>query len=435
MTSIHARISQIVLILAGLSGLGMLLILGGVLHRSVDTVMDEGLQESAELLYGLMAAHPERLDAVDGILPAPPHKEGVVWQVVDNHGSTRLRSHQAPTIPLSSQSAKGFSDQPRWRVYSMQLGQGGGVLHVAQRAGDRSATQWQVLGSALGMMLIVGTTLVMWLNRRLRSELKPLQDLSEAVARFDPLATEVGLPDPTREELVPVIKAIHELGDRLASHVAHERALAAHSAHALRTPLAGIDAQLAVAIRQSEGPLQARLLQTRAAAARLQHVVSALINLFRSGGEMRWQQVSLAELVGNLPLKGAHVSVLSTEPIEADPDLLSAALFNLLDNSVRHQASEIEIRVELGDPFTVLSILDNGEGITSDRLEVVESALRGESTESGLGLGLAMTQLVARAHGGQVQIRARTDGRSGVEVLLSLQRHSLLAQGPGDRQP
>ncbi|MDE2432170.1 MAG: hypothetical protein KGN37_04875, partial [Burkholderiales bacterium] len=140
MTSIHARISQIVLILAGLSGLGMLLILGGVLHRSVDTVMDEGLQESAELLYGLMAAHPERLDAVDGILPAPPHKEGVVWQVVDNHGSTRLRSHQAPTIPLSSQSAKGFSDQPRWRVYSMQLGQGGGVLHVAQRAGDRSAT-------------------------------------------------------------------------------------------------------------------------------------------------------------------------------------------------------------------------------------------------------------------------------------------------------
>ncbi|MDE2434095.1 MAG: HAMP domain-containing histidine kinase, partial [Burkholderiales bacterium] len=340
-----------------------------------------------------------------------------------------------PTIPLSSQSAKGFSDQPRWRVYSMQLGQGGGVLHVAQRAGDRSATQWQVLGSALGMMLIVGTTLVMWLNRRLRSELKPLQDLSEAVARFDPLATEVGLPDPTREELVPVIKAIHELGDRLASHVAHERALAAHSAHALRTPLAGIDAQLAVAIRQSEGPLQARLLQTRAAAARLQHVVSALINLFRSGGEMRWQQVSLAELVGNLPLKGAHVSVLSTEPIEADPDLLSAALFNLLDNSVRHQASEIEIRVELGDPFTVLSILDNGEGITSDRLEMVESALRGESTESGLGLGLAMTQLVARAHGGQVQIRARTDGRSGVEVLLSLQRHSLLAQDPGDRQP
>ena len=74
------------------------------------------------------------------------------------------------------------------------------------------------------------------------------------------------LPRPLRQELVPMVNAISGLGDRLASHVAHERAFAAHAAHALRTPLAGMDAQLAVAIRQCDPAVRGRLEQTREAA-------------------------------------------------------------------------------------------------------------------------------------------------------------------------
>ena len=54
-----------------------------------------------------------------------------------------------------------------------------------------------------------------------------------------------------------MVNAISGLGDRLASHVAHDDAFAAHAAHALRTPLAGMDAQLAVAIRQCDPAVRA----------------------------------------------------------------------------------------------------------------------------------------------------------------------------------
>ena len=77
--------------------------------------------------------------------------------------------------------------------------------------------------------------------------------------------------------------AISALGERLARRVANERAFSAHAAHALRTPLAGIDTQLAVAQREAPASLQPRLARVREAAGRLTRVVSALLALFRSG--------------------------------------------------------------------------------------------------------------------------------------------------------
>lgn len=225
-----------------------------------------------------------------------------------------------------------------------------------------------------------------------------------------------------------MVNAISGLGDRLASHVAHERAFAAHAAHALRTPLAGMDAQLAVAIRQCDPAVRGRLEQTREAATRLRNVVNALISLFRAGGEMRWQSLNLEELAGNLPLNGATLVVQAPQAIEADPDLLSAALLNLLDNAVRHHASRIEIVAHVRDGLTRLEVRDNGEGMSPARLTEVEAALRGEATPAGIGLGLTMTQLVARAHGGTVSIGLRSDSQSGVEVTLILHRGGLATE-------
>lgn len=426
--SIRGRISRQVLLMAAACGVALLLIMGAVLHRAVDALLDDGLQESAEILYGLIDVNPEGLAVVEGILPAPPHREGVVWQLVDAKGQLALRSHQAPTQPMSAALTLGFSERPDWRIYSMPLHQDRGVLHVAQREAHRQQTQWQILGSAMGVLLVVGAALVFWLNRHLRTELRPLQDLSDAVGHYDPIMRPHDLPRPLRQELVPMVNAISGLGDRLASHVAHERAFAAHAAHALRTPLAGMDAQLAVAIRQCDPAVRGRLEQTREAATRLRNVVNALISLFRAGGEMRWQSLNLEELVGNLPLNGATLVVQAPQAIEADPDLLSAALLNLLDNAVRHHASRIEIVAHVRDGLTRLEVRDNGEGMSPARLTEVEAALRDEATPAGIGLGLTMTQLVARAHGGTVSVGLRSDSQSGVEVTLVLHRGGLAAE-------
>ena len=79
--------------------------------------------------------------------------------------------------------------------------------------------------------------------------------------------------------------------------MAHERAFTAHAAHALRTPLAGMDAQLAVALREAPLALQPRLQRVREASGRLQRVLAALLTLFRSDLALHRAPLDLPALI------------------------------------------------------------------------------------------------------------------------------------------
>lgn len=424
--SIRARLSRVLMGIALVWGLMVSLTVGLMLHRALDTLLDQGLQESAEILYGLAQAGVHDGKAVDGMLPAPPHDEGLVWQLVGADGAVRLRSHRAPAEALADRPDAGFSQQAPWRVYTLPLPQGQGRLLVAQPEPTRHMAQWMILGGSIGTALLVGLVSTLWLNNRLVRELAPLQDLSRAVADFNPLDPKAfqRLPAPARAELVPMAQAIDALGQRLAARVEHERAFAAHAAHALRTPLAGMDAQLAVALREAPAALQPRLTQTREAAARLRTVVTALISLFRAGGQMQWRPLDLAAVVARLPVRGVSVQVAAPHPVWADEDLLSAALMNLLDNAARHRATEVKVEAEtLPEGGSLIRVRDNGEGLSAERASAVNAALTARQAGEVLGLGLTLTELVARTHEGQVSLVSAsraTERLPGAEVLLRL---------------
>src|SRR5690606_37583347 len=144
----------------------------------------------------------------------------------------------------------------------------------------------------------------LWLRARVNRELAPLERLSARLRGYDLLAPGASLGQAERAELQPIHRAIDELSVQLSRRLANERAFSAHAAHALRTPLAGIDAQLAVALREAPEALQPRLQRVRAAAGRLQRVVAALLALFRSGVEVRPEAVALATLLARLPVEG-----------------------------------------------------------------------------------------------------------------------------------
>lgn len=425
--SIQGRLMQALLAIALLTGLALVLMVGVLLHRAVDEVLDGGLQESAELLYGALSVGDEGVLSRGGMLPAPPHAERVVWQWIRPDGTVALRSHHAPAQALAPPMQPGFLHGGRWRIYSLPLTQGRGVLLVAQPEATRVRTQVLILGGTLGLVLLVGLLSTAWMRVRLRRELRPLQDLSEAVGRFDPLRQGSSLPAPARAELVPMRAALDDLGQRLVARVAHERAFAAHAAHALRTPLAGIDAQLAVAVREASPERQPRLRQVREAAARLRSVVSALIGLFRAGGDLNRQRVKLADLLAYLPVTGVAVQVETDAVILCDPDLLSAALLNVLDNAARHQATALRVSVRTattsaGSAVEIL-LKDNGEGMSPERLRAVQAALQTGQGEGVLGLGLTLVDLVARKHGGQVEVSCGSEAEGagpGCRVRLTL---------------
>jgi signal transduction histidine kinase len=429
--SIRRRLSRSLLMLSGVLGLGLAIAVGFTVQEEVDELMDSMLEASAHVLAGALArngqaaageALPGAAGALSGVMPAPAgeaapagaspavvvasvgddeEEEEFVWQWVDTNGVVLQRSAMAPAEPLTRELQAGFEDSDSWRVFRWPIAAQQRVLYVAHTQTERSEVQREIALTTIAVALLVGGLGMVWLSGRVDKELRPLAALSRVLAAYDPLEPGAVPGPPARSELVPVHLAIGTLGQRLRERVASERAFSAHAAHALRTPLAGIDAQLAVALRESPPPVQARLLRVRAASDRLRRVVTSLLALFRSDVRPHREWVDLADLAARLPADGFVVRAAAGGPVSADPDLLAAAISNLLDNAARLGAHHVMISSpEAG----VVRVHDDGPGVSAQRREQLQHAIDTQDAEQLGGLGLILASMVARAHGGALRL-------------------------------
>src|SRR5438093_1398612 len=112
--------------------------------------------------------------------------------------------------------------------------------------------------------------------------------------------------------------------------------------------------------------------------------------------------------------------------IRADRARLQEALYNLLDNAVKHSRAHGEIRLmaRQRDEEIVLSVSDNGIGISKEdlprifeRFYRVDKARTAESIR-GTGLGLAIVKHIAQLHGGHVE--ADSEPGKGTTIRVSL---------------
>jgi signal transduction histidine kinase len=378
-------------------------------RHELNELLDESLANAAALmapaLAGDLAAMPwPEASATAARATGERH---FAWQVVGADAIVLRRSEVAPTEAFVPVAQTGFSRTPGWRVYGLALGQQGRVLYVAQTAAERLEAMIAVALSAVLAAWSIGMLGYWWLRMRLQQELAPLDRLSNRLLEVDPLQSGGALHAAERAELQPMHDAIAELASRLSGRIQQERALAAHAAHALRTPLAGMDAQLAVALTECDPGSRERLQKVRAAGERLQRVVAALITLFRSGNEAQRVAVDIAHLASQIPVKGVSVKTEGACVLQADPDLLAAALANLMDNAARNGAHHITLRCPTP---TSLQILDDGQGIDAARRESLQQALSAQAYQQLSGMGLMLADRVARAHGGELQLDATERG-------------------------
>lgn len=411
--SIRQRITRTLLGLSLVWGGLVAGVLWGVVGHEIDELMDQGLRESGEALHSVLAATWPQVRSVEPEpMQDPSYEAHMVWQVVDTaNGAVVLRSHLAPTTALLTpgHARPQASDDGRWRVLTIGKPLAPGVLFlIAQSEDERARARTEAVLFTLLGALVIGALSARLLDRRLRQELEPLTALSAAVQTHDPLQADQRLPAPQRAELAPMVQSIQGLGQRLAQRVASERAFTAHAAHALRTPLAGIDAQLAIALKQAPPELQARLVRTRAASNRLGLVMQALLAMFRSGREAQRQTVSLATLLTPWPAERLPVTTQGLETVDADPELLAAALMNLLDNATQHGATQATLQADGSASMGYrLRLQDNGSGCAPEQRAHLRQALQAHDhqPETGLrGLGLILADLVMQAHGGTVQL-------------------------------
>jgi signal transduction histidine kinase len=214
----------------------------------------------------------------------------------------------------------------------------------------------------------------------------------------------------------------------------------ANVSHELRTPLASI---LLLADNLAEGrvrtPEQAARYHAsiQREALRLRELVDSVLDLSRlergkpltlEREELQlapWWQGCAAELAERAATRGATLDV-HTGPLEAsatcDGNALRRALFNLMDNALKHSGStRIEASAEVRDGALELSVRDHGRGVPvaeRERLfEPFERLRDGREAAPGAGLGLSIVRAIAAAHGGTVTC---TDAGPGARFELSI---------------
>lgn len=411
--SIRGRLSRFVLVLGLLWALVGTTLVWLAVRAEVEELLDETLQDSADLLAAVLDVGPLPVGTGPRVVTTGTPTQHFAWQLVDEKGRLSARSALAPEQPFHASPLSGPARTTNgWHSYGRPLGNA--MLYVAQTAEERQETMAAVGLASTCTALLVGLVGLGMLRVRLRRELQPLNDFSDALRRHDPLTPDAALPAATRAEIAPIHDAIDDLGRRLQRRMANERAFTAHAAHALRTPLAGMDAQLAVALREAPEPLQARLLRVRQATGRLWRVVTALLTLFRSGVDLQPSTVEVGALLARLPLEGLSIEAPQPAEVHADADLLAAALINLVDNALRHGAHTL--RVTVSSPNCV-QLVDDGQGATAEHVAALQRAITAEQYEGQMGLGLMLADIVARAHGGGLQLLTLPAG-FGVQLQL-----------------
>jgi len=110
--------------------------------------------------------------------------------------------------------------------------------------------------------------------------------------------------------------------------------------------------------------------------------------------------------------------------IEADPEALGRALWNLLDNAEKYSGDSREIEVEVGrsGSSVTITVRDHGLGIPAHEQALIFRKFQrgGEAIRLGIkgtGIGLAMVHHIMKAHHGRVEVRSEP-GRGSTFTLI-----------------
>lgn len=206
------------------------------------------------------------------------------------------------------------------------------------------------------------------------------------------------------------------------------RELVAFMSHDLRTPLAGLRA---VSEGLEDGVIDdvpGALRQMRATVDRMTGLVEDLFELSRlssAPAPRRRMAVSLRELAEDVAGEsGEHARVsgvrlvVSTPTdadrlaVQGDPDELTRAVTNLVDNAIRHTKPEETVTVAVdraADGDVTLVVSDACGGIPAEDLErVFDVGWRGDAgrtpADGGAGLGLAIARGIVESHDGTIAV-------------------------------
>jgi len=438
--SLRARLT-----LATSAGLAVALALAAVLLvnalrvsliRGLDLSARQGAVEVAALINQNRLPSPvpvapgtltiQVLDASGRIINVSPGADRLVPMLPPAQAQAAARSGQARTLsgpPLGMPSLI--------RVVAVRAAGQQVVIAAVSYAEVRDSLATLVKVLAIGTPLLFALlALATWLLTGYT--LRPIAALRRGAAEV----TETGVPrdlpvPPARDEVRSLAVTLNDMLSRLAEAQQRQRDLVSDTAHELRSPIASIRAQLEVALDHPDGLDWAETARdVHADTLRLARLTEDLLLLARLDGQhLRRKPIDLAVVcewaaaryaTARVPVR---VEAAGACVVAGDQDALGRLLVNLLDNAVRHAASQVCVSVREEGGWAVLAVTDDGPGIPPEDAERVFGRFarlddaRDRDGEEGAGLGLAIVRSTAEAHGGSVSLG---DARPGLRATVRL---------------
>lgn len=304
------------------------------------------------------------------------------------------------------------------------------VVTVAETTiARRQLAQAILLRSALRLaLMIAGAAAIVWIAVTLA--LRPLYRLSDAIAERNPSDLHP-IEQEVPKEVQGLVDTVNSFMVRLQSALNSLRHFSGNASHQLRTPLAIIRTQLALASRAgSLAEAQAAARKGDDAVAHAERILAQLLLMAKidaagSAEPRRHDPIDIAELAqattaDYVPLAAQAGIDLGFEaagpaPVRAEPLLFGEMLRNLIENAIAYagRGAEVTVSVRAEGGATRLRVVDNGPGIPAERrAEVLQRFARGgHGIAPGMGLGLPIVEDIAALFGATLMLEDGPTGR------------------------
>jgi heavy metal sensor kinase len=269
--------------------------------------------------------------------------------------------------------------------------------------------------------------------------LRPLEKLTAATRRVTAEGLDQRISGQGEDrEFVELIDVYNGMLARLESSFRQAHRFSADAAHELKTPLAILQGQLERAIDkcQDSSPMQIELTSILDEVRRLSTISRKLLllsqadagrlNVYREPFDL---SKTLADLVEDTRMLAPELQITGEiHPgmvIHADGGLLRQVLHNLVSNAIKYNIARGWIRISTSISATQVEIVvtNSSPGIPlADQEKIFERFYRVDAAHSrqveGVGLGLSVSREIARAHGGDITLKAGSDGNVQFYLIL-----------------
>lgn len=395
------------------------------LHADLDDRIDASLRSRVAALVGA-----QREPVLAGVALEDPEETFVQLLSGTGHVLDSVGTLQGPALnpaelrrvrvaPVTLEKDLPGVDGRARLLARTTTGDGTVILVVGQSLLDRDDALSNVVSSFAvgGAVAILFASVIGYLLAT--AGLAPVEAMRRRAREVSLLPTDEGLPMPAaHDEIRRLGETLNEMLARLRAAFEREGRFVADASHELRTPIAIIKTELESALRVvgPETPAHVSLVAAAEECDRLAQLAEDLLVIARAGdGQLpiRLEATSVDEFLGGARDRFAdrasrrHRAIrLDPEPglsIVADPIRMRQALGNLVENALRHGDGDVILTARSSVGGITIDVSDEGLGFPADlSARAFERFSRGDRarTGEGVGLGLAIVQAIAQAHGG-----------------------------------